>query len=69
MSSEFCFQASRLLVLCILVTRCTASFDASMRSQVDHVIKAGMRCKGLPGLALAVVKDGEVKAEVLLLAP
>ena len=63
MASGSGFQtASQLLVLCIFVTWCTASFDASTRSQIDDVIEAGMRCRGTPGLALAVVKDGKVRA-------
>lgn len=51
---------SILLRLLAVMKVCSASFDVGIQQQIDDVVNAGLRCRHIPGLALAVVKDGQV---------
>lgn len=37
-----------------------AELPAALQQQMDEVIQQGMRCRNIPGLAVAIVKDGQV---------
>ena len=49
-----------VLLLSFLVTWSAAMFDAQIQAAIDDVIGTGMQCRNIPGLSVAVVKDGQV---------
>ena len=60
MSRDVKTASSVLLLLGLLVTWSAASFDGPRQAAIDHVVETGMQCRHIPGLSVAIVKDGQV---------
>nr|KAG5700687.1 hypothetical protein BaRGS_029052 [Batillaria attramentaria] len=49
-----------LLLMSTFRTDRAETFNSVVVNEIDHVVQAGMTCHNNPGLAVAVVKDGQV---------
>ena len=53
-------KMASILLLSLLVTWSGAIFDSQRQAAIDQVMETGMQCRNIPGLSVAVVKDGQV---------
>lgn len=49
-----------ILLLSTLLANHAATFDSSTQIKIDNVVQTGIQCRGNPGLALSIVKNGQV---------